>query len=694
MSERKINSKVLTQYLIDTEQMFPLMMELGGLDEGIGKDHSQPCPVCGGDDRFWHSVDNGWCYCRKCEKVYSIFDLIMHHHGIDFVEAKKMIVTKLDSFDGTIYISAKAKVAGRESNTLKRTGKKSKQFRKGTTKKTEYLYLDGNRDAWQKVVRIDGINESTGKPDKTFSQWKFDNGWIPGAPDNTIPYRLNDVLQADTVFIVEGEKTADCLNQVLQVVGIKDVAATTSPMGAKNGSLWIGFVKQYPAILTKRIIILPDNDEPGMNYARTVASAILKANPSMDAKIVKLPDLSEGEDFVDWCAGKNESVAIEKLFELCEQAERVDPNIEPAPKREKIIVRFIDPSTYDVKPTEWAWDNKFPYGDLSLLLGMPKEGKSTFTAYMAARISRGGEWCDGTPCEQGSVAFFAGEDKPDVLIERLLANGADLTKIRIIDGAELTGDKKREEIDITLARRDVIFAAIKQLEKATGTPCRMVVVDPMTNWWGDKVNENSNKEVRSVLFPLLQFFQKHRIVPLLVAHPRKGQDIKAQTRIAGSRAIAAVVRNMWGIYTDPKDPTAKSSEKKRFLVHVGGNAGYDQTGIVFSIVPQGKVHILDVGIEKTGDDFEVEWQQASMPKGRPPRQLNDCLVHLADFLKNGPKPALDVLEFLKAEGFGKSTIIKAKKELGIESFREDKNDSWLWRFLPVSGLISGFENSE
>jgi len=209
------------------------------------------------------------------------------------------------------------------------------RFREGTVKNTEYIYVDEHGNDWHKVTRRDGIDDATGEPCKQFFQSKVqEEQWVKGAPSITLPYRLLEVLLAITLFIVEGEKTADCLNQVLQATGKDTAVATTSPMGALNGHLWKGFVQRYPDIANKKIRILPDNDKPGAKYAQTVVTAILGANPQADVKIVTLPDLPDGGDFVDWYVNikaesddkDNEEVerlVIKRLLELCKQAESV-----------------------------------------------------------------------------------------------------------------------------------------------------------------------------------------------------------------------------------------------------------------------------------------------------------------------------------------------------------------------------------
>ena len=138
-------------------------------------------------------------------------------------------------------------------------------------------------------------------------------------------YRLPELLQdsIEEVWVVEGEKVADAQWKVLHNAGVTNIAVTTSPGGSQRGKQWDKFVQRYPSILTKRIRVFPDNDEPGVKYALTVSEAILKANPSADVRFVKLPDLPEGGDFVDWYAkfvvhGKDESAAVETLKVYCE----------------------------------------------------------------------------------------------------------------------------------------------------------------------------------------------------------------------------------------------------------------------------------------------------------------------------------------------------------------------------------------
>ena len=76
-------------------------------------------------------------------------------------------------------------------------------------------------------------------------------------------YHLTDILHADHVYLVEGEKDCDNLWAWGQV-------ATTSPGGASN---WKPEYSQY--LQGKRVTIIPDNDNAGLEYARDAARSLI-----------------------------------------------------------------------------------------------------------------------------------------------------------------------------------------------------------------------------------------------------------------------------------------------------------------------------------------------------------------------------------------------------------------------------------
>jgi hypothetical protein len=683
------------------------MKSLCGLQEGRGKDHSQPCLHCGGDDRQWYSVDDETLHCRKQEngcpvRSMDIIALYQHVHGVDFKTA----------FDRIAEASGYVSIA--EMQSQKRTGGKSKLFRAGTIKKTaEYIYTDESGNALHRITRLDGIVDATGEPGKIYPQSHFVDGqWVKGAPSITYPLNLPALLNPETEIIIvcEGEKCCQWVNRLLRVAGIKNTVATTSPMGARNGRFWKEYFQRYLGLANKKIIVLPDNDTPGMEYAWTAVSAVFSVNSAADVKIVELvqsqPDMSEGGDIVDWIKSRlreldsmhssqeeQASAIADSLFDLCNRTEPITPDVaakwnEPtkseSPKRYKTgkpskkisTVRPILVKVSEVveKAILWLWENKMPLGMLSLIAGLAGVGKSFWTVYMTAVITNGWKWADGSPSEKGSVLFFYGEEGlADTYKKRFQANGADQSKIIFLNGIELIDeDDERSEADVTLQMVDVIEKAIYDTEVKTGLPVKMVVIDPISNYWGDK-KENSNAEVRSILKPLQHLAEKTGVAFVMIQHIGKGDKDHAQQKVLGSTGIVAACRSVWGIFVDPDD------NSKRIFAPLKVNCGFNHTAVSYRIAPpDGTVEIDEKSIEGlTGDDIVRSQKQANAQKpGRPAKESNACVDFLTELLKDGDRPASECLESLKAEGFGVSTFRTVKKILGIESVRNGKTMFW------------------
>ena len=63
---------------------------------------------------------------------------------------------------------------------------------------------------------------------------------------------------------------------------------------------------------------------------------------------------------------------------------------------------------------EWVWKYWLACSKLHVLAGPKGTGKSTIGFTLAAVITRGGQWPDRTPCPQGDVLLWSGEDEPAI----------------------------------------------------------------------------------------------------------------------------------------------------------------------------------------------------------------------------------------------------------------------------------------
>ncbi|HKI11134.1 MAG TPA: hypothetical protein VKA02_03395 [Candidatus Acidoferrum sp.] len=143
-----------------------------------------------------------------------------------------------------------------------------------------YVYSDECGAPLFEVVR---------RPGKKFFQRKPDG--TPGLDGvRRVPYRLNEVVLAEQVFLPEGEKDAESLRAI-------GLIASTNPGGA-NG--WRPEFAGY--FRGKAVIVMPDQDAPGYSWAERVLHDLTPVARTL--KRIDLPGLKfgSGGDVTDWLA--------------------------------------------------------------------------------------------------------------------------------------------------------------------------------------------------------------------------------------------------------------------------------------------------------------------------------------------------------------------------------------------------------
>jgi hypothetical protein len=118
-----------------------------------------------------------------------------------------------------------------------------------------------------------------------------------------VPYRLPEVVAADTVWVVEGEKDADNLIA-------RGLVATCNVGGAGK---WRRAYARW--LVDKHVFIVPDNDAPGRQHAMEVAAATFEGAAS--CKVVELPGLPEKGDVSDWF---QQGHGLDELLKLAHDA--------------------------------------------------------------------------------------------------------------------------------------------------------------------------------------------------------------------------------------------------------------------------------------------------------------------------------------------------------------------------------------
>ncbi len=276
-----------------------------------------------------------------------------------------------------------------------------------------------------------------------------------------------------------------------------------------------------------------------------------------------------------------EAVLAEKLAEL-EAGERR--------QGEFVLVRACD---LEEKPIEWLWPGYIPAGALTLLSSPPKCGKSTLTATIAARVSRGALWPSGPALPSqpavcaplGEVLVIAYEDDLErTVIPRLIAAGADLARVRFLHGIKRRRGKRETLFSIDLAEH---FEAIEEIVRRHRIA--LVIVDPVMSGFSAGRDTNADNEVRAVLGPFVPLAEKTRAAFLFVTHTNKRAEGSSLDAAIGSRAFTGICRMVLALVKFPVrggedgDEPVGPPRYRSALLQSGGNLGAPRPGLVFEI---------------------------------------------------------------------------------------------------------------
>jgi putative DNA primase/helicase len=237
---------------------------------------------------------------------------------------------------------------------------------------------------------------------------------------------------------------------------------------------------------------------------------------------------------------------------------------------ERAVIEIVNGASVTPKAIDWQWNGWLAAGKLHLIAGAKGTKKTSIAIDLAARITSGGRWLDGTPAPLGDVLIWSGEDDfDDTLLPRLLGAGGDPKRIHHVKGAIVDG--KRRPFD---PARDVQFL----IESAQNiADLRMLIVNSIVSAVAG--DSHKNAEVRRGLQPLVMFAAERRCSVLGLTHFTKGTAGRDPVeRVTGSLAFAAQARLVM--------VTAKpiAEDAKHRLVRAASNIGPDGGGFEYSAI--------------------------------------------------------------------------------------------------------------
>lgn len=347
-------------------------------------------------------------------------------------------------------------------------------------------------------------------------------------------------------------------------------------------------------------------------------------------------------------------------------------------------IRLIRGDAVILEAVRWLWPDFLPAAMLTILGGAPGCGKTTIALSLGATVTRGGRWPDGTRCtEPGDVVIWSGEDAHPILAARLVAAGADMTRVHLIDGTADGGafDPGRDMV--------LLAATLAKLPAA-----RLLILDPIVS----AVAGDSHKsaEVRRALQPIVELGHAQGCAVLGITHFSKGTCGRDPVeRVTGSIAFGAVARLVLvaaKVKAEPGDD-AEPAEPRRLLMRAKSNIGPDDGGFAYEL------ERIEVAPEVEGQ--RVRWREAlqgsarellaeaeTEPADDDSTPGTDATDFMRDMLKEGhAMPSRDAVARMKAEGFTDKVIRTTREKLGVtvtrSGFGKDMTSTWSLPVVPT-----------
>ncbi|TIC79602.1 AAA family ATPase [Crenobacter intestini] len=339
-------------------------------------------------------------------------------------------------------------------------------------------------------------------------------------------------------------------------------------------------------------------------------------------------------------------------------------------------VELVRADQIKIEPIRWLWDGWLACGKLHILAGAPGTGKTTIAMAMAATVTRGGRWPDGSRCARSSVLIWSGEDDPqDTLVPRLMAAGADLSRVFFVTGTRSTPDEVRPfdpAADLDLLQRTVRQAG----------DVRLMVVDPVVS--AVSGDSHKNTEVRRALQPLVEMAGTIGCALVGITHFSKGTGGKDPAeRVTGSIAFTALARVVLATAKREDD----DGNRSQVLARAKSNIGQDHGGFAYEFE---QVELADhPGVFASrvmwGEALEGEAREllgTPEPAGDGEGgTLADAKRFLRSLLEDGPVSSKSVKADADGAGYSWATIRRAQTALGVvaEKGKGLANGQWHWR---------------
>jgi hypothetical protein len=308
----------------------------------------------------------------------------------------------------------------------------------------------------------------------------------------------------------------------------------------------------------------------------------------------------------------------------------------------------------DIKAEEvrWLWHPYIPFGKVTLVMGDPGDGKTTFVLAIAALLTKGElmpECAPDTAFSPLAVIYQTAEDGlADTIKPRLDGLGAYSTNVYVIDDSDTPLSLIDSRIEQTVRK----------------TKAGLLILDPLQAYLGSEIDMHRANEVRPAFKRLGEVAERTGCAIVIIGHMNKGQG-KGMYRGLGSIDINAAARSILIVGREADDTGV------RMMAH-----------LISSCAEEGRSVAFDGGGSDTlrwlgYSDVTVPELRSGFASGAGQTKLMLAQMMIADLLKDGEKPSAEVYARLKDAGISQRTAEKAKALAGAKAFK--RGAGWYWR---------------
>jgi len=333
-------------------------------------------------------------------------------------------------------------------------------------------------------------------------------------------------------------------------------------------------------------------------------------------------------------------------------------------EEEKMELELTPLDTIAPEKVEWFWLNRIPKGKLSLIVGDPGVSKSFLTIFLAAHLTVGKAWPDqpNRDVEKGSVILLSAEDAiADTIRPRADAAGANVSKIFIVEGTRIAGEVRHFSLLRDIPKLDQLLEKNRDI--------KLIIIDPLSAYLSG-VDTHRDADTRGVMAPLSKLADKYKVTIVAILHLNKKTEMSSLYRVSGSMAFLAQARACWVVAWDNK------IEGRRLFMPLKCNLAINPDSLAFKII--------DKRVVFDGSPVDVKVDDVLMDREETPKE--EAKKFLRGLLKNNSYKTKTIFEYAKEEGITQTTLKRAKKDLGIESFQKERKHWWRFPYKPVKDM--------